>query len=242
LRFIYFEYTRTNAWNEGVIIALFSGISVALFVVTLVFAFHSFRNEIYEDRGYLTFTIPISGREIVISKLITTIIWFAIASIISFIFINIFIKVLFDQNMMKAIDAYINTKAVALMSVLFSLVNLIMLLLMIYFSITITRVAFKRKKLSKALGFVIFIVLNIIIFYIQHEISSIFPQTISFHFDFLKNSAQLNGEYMNIDEQAMISIRNSSLDVNIAAVVYSIAVYIGLFLGTGYLIDNSIDI
>jgi hypothetical protein len=221
---------------------IFSAISVALFVVTLIFVIQSFKNEMYEDRGYLTFTLPISGKKIIISKIIPAMIWFSIATIIIFIFINIFIKILFDQNMMNTINMYINTKAVALISVLFGLVNIITLLLLIYFSITITRVAFKKKRLSNLLGFITFIILNIVIYYIQYQVMSLFPQTISFNLDFLQNSSQLNGSVMAINDQAMLSISGTNLNLNIASIIYNIAIYIGLFLGTGHLIDNSIDI
>ena len=237
--------TRANAWHEGAIIGIFSAISVALFVVTLIFVVQSFRNEMYEDRGYLTFTLPISGKKIVISKLVPAIIWFSIATIITYVFISIFVKVLFDQNMMDMINEvnnYINIKAAVLISVLFSLINLITLLLLIYFSITVTRVAFKKKRLSVLLGFITFIILNIVIYYIQYQIMKLFPQTVSISLDFLQNGSQINGSVMAINDKAMLSVTGTDLNINIATIIYFIAVYIGLFLGTGYLIDNNIDI
>lgn len=234
--------TRANAWHEGVIIGIFSAISVALFVVTLVFNIQSFKNEMYEDRGYLTFTLPLSGKKIIISKIVPAIIWFSISTIITLIFITIFTKAVFDQNMITMINTYINTKALALISVLGGLINIITLLLLIYFSITITRVAFKKKRLSGLLGFITFVILNIVIYYIQYQLMSIFPQTLSFNLDFLQNSEAINGSIMSINDKAMIDVSGTNLNINIATIIYNIAVYIGLFLGTGYLIDNNIDI
>ncbi|MEA4825998.1 MAG: hypothetical protein VB130_05125 [Clostridium sp.] len=234
-------FTRINKWSEPAIIALFSVVSVALFVTALVFVVNSFRNELYEDRGYLTFTLPVGGKKILASKLITGVIWFAIAGILTLISGKILLGKLFDINVMQQFNAYINTKAMILIAILFSIVNLIMLLLLIYFSITLTRVALKRKRMSKLLGFVAFILLNMGIYYIEYKLMQLFPQTIGFKLDFLQNVQSKAGS-LSIGGQSMMSINDSSLNINIASTIYNIIIYIGLFLSTGYLMDNKIDI
>ncbi|QGU93805.1 hypothetical protein GOM49_00480 [Clostridium bovifaecis] len=232
--------TRIHVWNTGIIVALFSMVSVALFVVALVFVVNSFKNEMYEDRGYLTFTLPVSGNKILASKIIAAVIWFIGAGILTLIFARILVGYA-DPEVITQINMYVNTKAVFLLSTLFSLINLIMILLMIYFSITVTRVALRKKKMSGFLGFLAFILLNIIIFYIDYKIVQLFPQAISLKLGFL-DGTQTSVGLLKVDNQSMISINNASLDINIASVIYNIIVYIGLFLSTGYLIDNKIDI
>lgn len=234
-------FTRINKWSDPAIIALFSVVAVALFVTALVFVVNSFRNELYEDRGYLTFTLPVSGKKILASKLITGAIWFAIAGIITLLSIKILLGSMFDVNVMQKINLYINTKSMFLIGTLFSIVNLIMLLLLIYFSITLTRVALKRKRMSKFLGFITFILLNFCIYYIEYKLMNLFPQTIGFKLDFLKNAQDKVGA-LSIDNQSMISINGSNLNINIASTIYNIIVYVGLFLSTGYLMENKTDL
>lgn len=40
----------------------------------------------------------------------------------------------------------------------------------------------------------------------------------------------------------MVTTTNGYIHVNIASIIYNIIIYIGLFLSTGYLIDNKIDL
>ncbi|MBE6067733.1 MAG: hypothetical protein E7211_08585 [Clostridium lundense] len=236
-------FTRIDKWEEGIIIALTTMISSFLFLTILIFVIKSFEKEMYEDRGYLTFTLPVSGRKILGAKLIAALIWFSLAGILSLIAGRILIGILYDQSIINELSTrlstFINIKTI-LAVVLFGVINIITLLLLVYFSITITRVALKGKKVSKFLGFVAFIALNAAIAYIEYKIIKLFPQTISF-IPGLLQGFPANAEPMVLDG-TLITIRNSGLNINIAAVIYNIVVYVGLFLGTGYLIDNKIDI
>lgn len=233
--------TRINRWSQQSIIGLFSVVSIALMVVTLIFVINSFRNDLYEDTGYLTFTLPVSGDKILGSKIITGLLWFSAAGAIFFIFLKILVGMLFDINIIEKMIVYFNAKEIILSGLLFGVINLIMLLLMIYFSITLTKVAFKGKKMSKLLGFITFILMNLIIFYLEYKLIKVFPQTIDLTLDFLKNS---EGSFRSVstDGAAMISIRNSQLSINIASLLYNLLVYIGLFKATGYFMDNKINI
>jgi len=233
--------TRINKWSEQAIIGLFSVISIALMVVTLIFVINSFRNDLYEDTGYLTFTLPVSGNKILGSKIITGVLWFAASTLILFIFLKILLGILFDIDVIEKIVLYFNAKEIIVSALLFGLINLIMLLLMIYFSITLTKVAFKGKKMSKFLGFITFIILNAVIFYIEYKLIKIFPQTMDFTLDFLKNAEGSLGS-AGTDSEALFSIKNSQLSVNIASLIYNILIYIGLFKSTAYLMENKIDI
>lgn len=236
-------FTRVGEWEEAIIIALTTMISSFLFLTILIFVIKSFEKEMYEDRGYLTFTLPVSGRKIVGAKLITALIWFAVAGILSLISIRILFGLLFDESIINELSTrlstFINIKTI-LAVILFGIINIITLLLLVYFSITITRVALKGKKVSKFLGFIAFIALNAAIAYIEYKIIQLFPQTINFMPELLQGFPA-SGEPMVLDG-TLITIRNSGLNINIAALIYNLVVYVGLFLGTGYLIDNKIDI
>lgn len=235
--------TRINKWSSPAVVSLMIMVTVILFVMILVFVVNSFRNELYNDRAYLTFTLPVSGNKILISKIIIAIIWFIIGSIITFIFFKILLDNELKVDTLKQISLYFNTTSIFVVGAIFSIVNLVMLLLMIYFSITLTRVALKGKRMSKFLGFITFIALNFLIYYIEYKIIKVFPQTFELKLKFLTDSgiAQMHGELVQMDGNAIEAI-NEALKINTAAIIYNIIVYVGLFLSTGYLIEKKIDV
>jgi len=61
---------------------LFMVLSIMILFGTALVVFlnivNSFRKELYEDRGYLTFTLPLTGIQIVGSKLLVALFWFFI--------------------------------------------------------------------------------------------------------------------------------------------------------------------
>ncbi|NMH83380.1 hypothetical protein HH307_03605, partial [Bacillus coagulans] len=61
-------------------VQIFMSIGVMLLFGAALIAFlyivGSFRKELYEDSGYLTFTLPLTGNQILGSKLIAALIWF----------------------------------------------------------------------------------------------------------------------------------------------------------------------
>lgn len=226
---------KINDSNTPIMIALFSTVTFGLFIMTLVFVVNSFKNELYEDRGYLTFTLPLSGRKILLAKLLGGIIWFIVAGII----VSIFSLLLMASSIpgflheLSQLNSYVNVKAVLMISVLFAIICVMVLLLLIYFSITITKVAVRKKKISGFLGLLVFIVLNFIILYIGYRVMNLFPQTVNIDLNFLLGAKA---------KYDLVSTDGQGFGINIALIIYDILVCIAIFLSTAYLMDNKIDI
>ncbi|WP_054739413.1 hypothetical protein [Cellulosilyticum ruminicola] len=74
-------------FNSGIVITL--GILVfsfiALGIVTIIMAVQRFNKNLLGDEGYLMFTLPVSSSQIIISKLLVTIIWVFASCIIAFL-------------------------------------------------------------------------------------------------------------------------------------------------------------
>src|SRR5690625_4953700 len=64
-----------NMLLNTLLLPLLSIVIMAASISFIVFLIQSFRKELYEDRGYLTFTLPLSGRKILGCKFITAILW-----------------------------------------------------------------------------------------------------------------------------------------------------------------------
>ena len=50
-------------------------------LVTFLYIVGSFRKELYEDTGYLTFTLPLTGYQITASKLLVALLWFFVLGV-----------------------------------------------------------------------------------------------------------------------------------------------------------------
>ena len=136
---------------------------LVIFGAFLVAFFHiigSFRKELYEDRGYLTFTLPLTGNQIVGSKLIVAMLWFTALGLVILSYNLILGLALFGGSWVdvaKELFSMINTGVFSLGIV--SGLSSILTLILIYFSIALSRVSIRNKKIG-GIWFIVFLILN----------------------------------------------------------------------------------
>ncbi len=217
---------KTDEWGA----AIMGGITIVnacTFLAILIISINIFKNEMYDDRGYLTFTLPISGNEIMGAKLISSMVWFLIAGLLAFTFGIISAKLTFPQNLLDIITQTLDLQIIILTitSLVFSI---LFLLVLIFFSITISKVTFKNKKIGKILGFVVFILLSIGINWLKSKLAIAFPYDIKL----IGKTVDIMYTYFTVPD----------ISINIASIIYNLIVFVLLFLGTGYMIDNKIDL
>lgn len=231
---------RINA-SEGISKASFSfGLSSLCIIVSMVVAFAqlagSFRRDITGDTAYLLFTLPQSGYSILGSKMIIALIDFVIFSVVPttmFILNAVFIVPLIPGSkdilteLTKA--AWINKGAIISNYLILALIFTQILLLM-YFSLVVSKSILKQRKYRKLLSFIIFILTIIVVAKIGGLITNVFPQTIN-----------LGKVGFRPPVETMMSYRFDS-DINIASMIYEIFIYIMLFIGTGYLMEEKMDL
>jgi hypothetical protein len=172
--------------------------------------------------------LPLTGREILGSKLIVAMMWFAILGTIVFLH-NLFMMSWISRVSLSEILEYfssvdINIIKMFLYCMMLLIIGVIITLLLIYFSMALSRVSLKNKKIG-GIWFVVFLVLSIVFFYFLAKITSWIPYSIDM--STFKVVVPLNGSIFNL---------------NIAGFIYTIAVGVGAFLTTGYIIDNKIDL
>ena len=68
----------------GIFMALMGFAVFGAFIASIFYLIGNFRKELYEDRGYLTFTLPLSGNQILGAKTIIALMWSALL-VISFL-------------------------------------------------------------------------------------------------------------------------------------------------------------
>ncbi len=220
---------------------------IAIFVIFgayLVAAFRiigSFRNELYEDRGYLTFTLPLTGNQIVGAKLIVAVMWIIVLGIVTALYNIILASILFKADWKTFIQILNQTLAgqdlgliirIICSGLIFSGVSLLNTLILIYFSMALSKVSIRNKKIG-GLWFIIYVIINITAAYLVYKFGDILPLYLDL--ENLRLSSMNNPWSSN-------SYMGSYYIVNITNFIGMILVSIGAFIGTGYLIEKKIDL
>jgi ABC-2 type transport system permease protein len=229
--------------NSGAgMISVISLISTVVYIITIVTTIKSYSKELYDNTGYLTFTLPRSGYEILGTKLISSVVWLCATSLaiglIALMYVFIYSRgmgILGNVNIGPIINKSI---PYAVTTALLYIVNTLFLMGMIYFSITVSKITIRNKKGGKILGFVIFIILSIVLVLITLWLLKTFPQSINL------NALSQNGDFkmIAVGNSSSLSVDQSGAHINIASLIFYIAVFAGLFSGTGWMLDNSVDL
>jgi len=155
-------------------------------IAILIHFVNSFSKEVYEDRGYLTLTLPISGDKIVLSKLLVTLLWYGIYSIIQFTFVyfilNKYSQIL-EQPVFTTMLSYGKEFLMSpeiILLVILSIFQLILFIMTVYFSIAISKAALGIKKVGKLIAFILFLLLNTGISYLNVFIERVLPFGVKF--------------------------------------------------------------
>lgn len=219
------------------------------FVTAFFYIIGSFRKELYEDRGYLTFSLPLTGNQILGAKTLTALMWAAILGL-SALFYNLGLgSILFGTKWVEGLKNVLNYMSVKfiLNLGLTIILSTIITLLLIYFSITLSRVSIKNKKIG-GLWFIIFILINSIVSYATFKVSFMFPYYIdlsTFKIIITERAIGGIGNLFLLSSQSNTGLfitDNGTIVVNLGAFIFSILVAVGTFLGASYLMERKIDL
>lgn len=210
--------TKVNIWSENALIGVNALIAFSIGVGVFISNINLLNRDMYSDTGYLMFTLPQSGYSIIGAKVIVSFLQSLFIGVISFVLPYAEFKGLRDG--FSCIYSNINTASLikVMVGVIFSYIFLIVL---VYFCITISRVAFNGRKIGKVGSFVVFIVISIGLGKITELIDKAIP-----------NSA------IHLSQGNMTF--NSSFSV--VSIAFNMIVCIILFLGSAYLIDKKLDL
>lgn len=240
-----YEATGIRAFTLFIsILAIFGAfLSTFLYIVGL------FRKELYESRGYLTFTLPLTGHKILGAKILVGVIWYAIITL-SIVLYNLFLATVFHgSTWIQAIKRLISflgpgtTTSIIISSLIISLQSTFLSLVLVYLSIVLSKVSIKNKKIG-GLWFVIFLVLSGLTSYLIIKISQIFPYYLDIsnlkilHYYDVFPLTSITGDI------GRIFIYGSNLDgyINIFGSLLELLFIVLGFLATGYLIEKKIDL
>lgn len=218
--------------------------SLGLFGGSIAILIHfvgSFSKEVYDDRGYLTLTLPISGTSIVLSKLFVTLLWYGLYSVVQFIFAYLILNKYVDILEQPVIVTILNVgkdfmKSPEMMIMLLLIVlEMIVFIMTVYFSIAISKAALGTKKVGKLVAFILFIVINTGFSFLNVFIERVLP----FGIDFTPEGFTERSMMMN---DVTMSASANSLTINIPSLIFNIVIFILFLFTTGYLLERKIDL
>lgn len=214
------------------------------FVTALFYIIGSFRKELYEDRGYLTFSLPLSGNQILGAKMLVALIWAAAIGMSVMVYNAVLGSILFGSDWIESFKYalnYVPFNFIVTMGISTVLSSVITLLL-IYFSITLSRVSIKNKKIG-GLWFIIFLVLNSLVSYVILKATVLFPYYLDLNtFKILGVNSLIAKSVGSYVDTGLFIWNNGNYLVNIGGFIFSILAAVGVFLSTSYLIERKIDL
>ncbi|WP_062350206.1 hypothetical protein [Bacillus kwashiorkori] len=243
---LYVKYNGPMMGLGGVtLISISTLIIFGSMLATFLYIVGSFKKELYEDRGYLTFSLPLSGRKFVGAKLLVATAWFLLLGLVTGIYNLLFALQIVDGDFLSVFKDMLTNFPVraALLRGIGMIMSIISLILIIYFSMALSRVTFQNKRIG-GLWFVIFLVLSIFLAYGQFKIAGLFPYYLDLQsFTVAKLDSFLN-LHVNIEINNGVSVSASSGTdmVNIASMFYNVIVLASLFIGTSYFVERKIDL
>jgi len=206
-----FLMTKIGSWEIGVpILSTFLGIGALILICISTLTLMG--DYLYDDQGYLLFTLPQSGVSITASRLIAAVIQISIVTIVSLLMFC-----LLDQGrMLKGILQDIEVHEI-LYSILIYLWTIVSTLTFIYFCMVVGKVALKGKKIGKIGSFIIFFLLSIGRNVLTTLISNFFPQMVQLE-----------------------SI--TTITINIGSTIFDVITFAILFMATSYLLEHKVDL
>jgi len=222
-------FTRVNNWSIAALLGISIMVSFAAMVAVFIWNINLFSRDLYQDSGYLMYTLPQKGYSILGSKVLTALIQNIIVGFVAltFNFIMVTLTISNWSQRLSEVLSYTTPGFIAL-CIISVLIGGIYFLSTIYFSIALGKVALKKKKLGKFGSFIIFVVISMITGKVTDLAANIFPQILSVNMASAHVQATMSG----------IPV----VPINIAVLVVSALLFTGLFLGTSYLIENKIDL
>ena len=210
-----FLMTKVGSWEIAVPLLsgfLAIGAFILIFLSTLTFMSHY----LYDDQGYLLFTLPQSGLSIMASRLIAAVIQISIVTIVSLVMFCLLDQGRLLNNILQGTELLD-----ILSSIIMYLWTIVSTLTLIYFCMVIGKVALKGKTLGKIGSFVIFFLVSGLRNGLSIINSNYFPQIVKF--------------------DSMTAV-NTAFTINIGNTIFDVIVFVILFIGTSYLLEHKVDL
>ena len=242
LQYQFFDKDLSIMLNATAFLILISSI-----IAVFLYIANSFKKEVDNNRAYLTFTLPLTGNQILASKLIVATFWLVFLGL-SIMLINLGLASILFGTKYEIVKLIVQNlyfpESLAIASSNFA--SLIISVMFIYLAITLSKVTIRNKKIG-GVWFLLFIALSLILSVTLSKVTDIFPYYLDLSNFEIKHILSFSS-----GQPAMTAILNFQNSViigageyiylNIAGSITQLVVIVLTFLTTGYLLENKINI
>ena len=224
-------------------------------IVSFFYIANLFKKELYEDSGYLTFTIPVTTRQIIGSKLTVAFLWNIVLGL-AFLLANIIgIYMFIPKEILELIDiGRILSSSKALIALLIGTYSISVLVNMmtIYLSMTLDRMIFKNRRKSN-IWYIIFLVIGFVSsigqLYTTNKISMDIKVDSPLKGMAMSQVLDEGDDYSIEGEESLETISSGiyldpmgNIVFNLGQVVYQFVFIVLAFFITSYIIEKKIEI
>ena len=218
---------------------------IASVIVTLVSVIKNFYDTLYGRQGYLTFTLPVKCSTVLLSKLITSVLWI----IVGFLVMGVTLLVIFfyakdksenifdmimDSLLISGLSDMLPSGVVIaetiVMFIILALLTVITYVGYVFFVVTIANTG-KFQSHPKLFGALVFLG----IFAGVNSISNILTENIPLTFN-------VATDRVFFDLADMFSVEGTLLSYGIGGTIFSAIVAAGLLALTGYIMEHKVNI
>lgn len=209
------------------IFGIYSGILLVsfslLYLIDIIFLF---REDLFKQEGYMLFMTPNSGYKLLSSKLLFALLEGIMIFGIYFVVLLVNIKIMDIGSINFIVDQFTMKETWVVIKMLMTIMfGLMQFALIVYLSFALFKSLFSNQRFKGLITFGIFLVINYGIVKIQQVILKILP--------FESEMKTIFNENSTIDAVS-IALNNGLLMGAISVVL--------LFIGTGYLLENKINL
>lgn len=197
------------------------------FLIPLIRGEKMYQRDLYGDTGYLMFTIPQKGTSIIGSKVLLSFIEFILFEALSVLSSLVIISRLPESKLVMDILGNYMAPAIRLGFAFISVY--LFILVLIFFSHSISKAALNKNKYSKPVSGIILIILAYSIGKLNDLITAAIPYKLN-----------IIGKPV-VEKFGDLSITIPSFEINIASTIFNILIFIGIFVGASYLLEKKVD-
>ncbi len=230
---------------EALGVAILLMVTACMFVLTAVVVLTDFHKTLYAEQGYLTFTLPVKSWMILLSKIIVSTVWFviALAALFGSMWITgiVFKKEVLGDNYDLIMSMLSQFSNVSVTSIIVSVVVRIIMYFIqfafftvtVFFTSTIANTRLFQKR-SVLWTIVLFIPISVI----ATKIAGFIDDHIVFSLFYIDGRLQL---VTNNLKYAQLELAGNA-PIDIASLFVYLALGIGLFFATHYLMSKKVNI
>ena len=166
-----FAMANNYSFFSTIIILVYSGVLIAMTVITFLHMKRILYDGIYTKRGYLTFTLPISTNQLILSRILSSIIYVVmtgIAVLISVYFMIFFMSSSFASSVLGEIVHLFEDPLIIILEFLEGLISFVSYLMIVLFVFSLSHsglIPGKRNAIMLVLFIGFYIVFGLIYFY-----------------------------------------------------------------------------